>query len=117
MTRISETVVSFFYDALIFLFQIFLGVGAKLAIESRKRSITLRNVATSFVIACLVGYVTDSFCTSRGWDSFRGVAVPVSALISEGLVKYILENASSILDTLIRKKLGINKSSDKMAKD
>lgn len=94
-------------DFAIFLFQVLLGVGAKVAMVSMKQKITRKYLIASVVIACFVGYLTDSLCTTLGYERYRGVAVSVMALVSETTVKYILNNGPRILSVLIQTKAGL----------
>jgi hypothetical protein len=95
-------------DLLLWAFQVAIGVGTKLALESRRRHLTKKYVFTSFVIASFVGYITDKICTSLHYDQFRGVAVAIMALLSESIVRYFDENAGQILDAILRRKTGLD---------
>lgn len=104
----KNTLLDTLYDALVWVFQVFIGVAAKLSLESRKRKITFKYVLTSFIIACFVGYIIDKVWTSKGWIDTRGVAVAVAALLSESIIRYINDNLPSILNLLIKKKLDVD---------
>jgi hypothetical protein len=97
-------------DLIIWAFQVAIGVGTKLALESRRRTLTKKYIFTSFIIASFVGYITDRACTYWGFEQARGVAVAVMALLSESVVKYFDENAGAILDAILRRKLNIDGS-------
>jgi small-conductance mechanosensitive channel len=94
-------------DVIMWIFQVVIGVAAKLAFDSRKRKITTKYVITSFIIACFVGYITDKVWTAQGWEDTRGVAVAIMALLSETVVKYANDNLPSILNALIKKRLDV----------
>lgn len=108
--ELYQLIASTIDDVLIWAFQVFIGVGTKLALESRKRSLTKKYIFTSFIIASFVGYITDRLCTQWGFEQVRGVAVAVMALVSESVVKYFDQNAGSILDAILRRKLNIDKT-------
>lgn len=108
-----EFIGSVAHDVAIFILQISLGVGAKIAFESKKRSITIKYVLSSFIIACFVGYVTDRFCTKQGWENVRGIAVPVMALISESFVKYLYENGPGFIGSWFKKHVGVDEKPNK----
>lgn len=110
LIELFQTALTKVDDILLWTFQVFIGVGAKLALESRKRTLTKKYVVTSFILASFVGYVTDRLCTQWGFDQMRGVAVAVMALLSESVVKYFDQNAGSILDVILRRKLNIDKT-------
>ncbi len=110
MKHLLDLISSTIDDILIWLFQVLLGVGTKLALESRTKTLTRKYVLTSFIIASFVGYITDRLCTKWGYDSLRGVAVSIMALLSESIVRYFTQNATRILDTIVnailKKRLG-----------
>lgn len=95
-------------DVLLWAFQVAIGVGTKLALESRRRHLTKKYVFTSFIIASFVGYITDRVCTSLHYDQFRGVLVAIMALLSETIVRYFDENGGAIIDALLRRKIGLD---------
>ena len=87
---------------------IFLGAGAKLALDSRSQKLTFGYVFANMIMACFVGYIADTVATHYNMIALRGVIVSVSALLASSFVKYLVSNDTSIIVNVMKKILPSN---------
>lgn len=89
-------------------FWIGIGVAAKLAFDSKARTLTKKEKAIKIVISAFVGYMTAQFFEYKNWQEAIKVAVPIATLVGESAVEFVMENGKTILKALFKKNLGID---------
>lgn len=112
---VNEAVIAAIQKVGVFLLQVCSGFAVKMILGSDGKS-NWKQKLGKFIIACYAGYLMDKVCTNFGWESWRGVAVTITALLSEGLIKFIFISILKIinaprygdmLEAFLKKKLNI----------
>ena len=81
-----------FSKALGFLIWIAMGVAAKLALESRTKKLSWKEIISIVVISVFSGYLTAVILEKYGYDDWNKIIVPVSTLLGQSLMNYIMTN-------------------------
>mgnify|MGYP003543935156 FL=1 len=76
------------------------GAGVSYMFKNRDNPFDWSKALTTVLGACLLGYVADITCTNLHYDSWRGVIVSLSALISSSIIEWFFNNDSTILNDL-----------------
>lgn len=77
---------------LVWLGYISIGVMAKLAFDSRKAQLTKKQIVVKSILSIFTGYLAAVLCEQYGYIQWAKVIVPVSTLLGEGIVMYIMTN-------------------------
>lgn len=82
---------------LVWIAYISIGVIAKLAFDSRSNKLTTRQIIIKTVLSIFVGVLAAIVCENLHYDMWGKVIVPVSTLIGEGVIVYVMSNWKKIL--------------------
>lgn len=86
---------------LIWVGYITLGVMAKLAFDSRNERLTKKQIVVKSVLSIFCGYLAAVVCENTHYSNWAKVIVPVSTLLGEGLVLYIMTNWRRFIDKFL----------------
>jgi hypothetical protein len=78
-----------------------LGVMAKLAFDSRNNTLTKKQIIVKSVLSIFCGYLAAVICENMGYTNWAKVIVPVSTLLGEALVLYVMNNWRSFVNKLL----------------
>lgn len=90
-----------FSKALGWLVWVTIGVAAKLAFESRIKKLSWKEIAAIVVISVFVGYLANLICKKTGYEDWGGIIVPVSTLLGQSIVNFVLTNWEKWIDKLL----------------
>lgn len=107
-TQSYNDLILFFKKFLAWFLPSSLGVATKLAYESRAKQLKRSHVMASIIMACFVGYICDSLCTSYGLTTLRGMIVALGALASESFIQFFFKNDTNIIKAAIFRLFNIN---------
>lgn len=91
-TTLWQEVNIFLTKALGWLVWIIMGVAAKLAFDSRTRHLTRRDIIIKSILSIFVGFISAVICKNRGYKDWIKIVVPVSTLLGEGVVVWVMVN-------------------------
>jgi hypothetical protein len=87
---------------------ILFGVMAKLAFDSRNQILTRKQVVIKTVLSMFSGFMSAVICEHTGRENWIKIVAPVSTLLGESLVVYVMSNwndwAYRFLPTWFKKK-------------
>lgn len=78
--------------ALGWLVWITMGVAAKLALESRTKKLSWREIIIIVVISVFSGYLTAVILEKYGYEDWNKIIVPVSTLLGQSFMNYLITN-------------------------
>jgi len=84
-----------------FLLSLVIGVTGKLAIDSKNKKLTTKDIIIKVVLSIFVGYIVGSYLESHGMEKDMKIYVPVSTLLGESVVGWIIQNANKILNVVL----------------
>lgn len=90
-----------FSKALGWLVWVMIGVAAKLALESRTKKLSWKEIVIIVVISVFAGYMANAICNKTGYEDWRGIIVPVSTLLGQSMVNFVLTNWEKWLEKLL----------------
>ena len=73
-----------------------IGVFAKLAFDSRNAKLSRKSIVIKTVLSIFVGYVSIQSCVFFGYEAYIGLVGPVSTLLGESIIVYIMTNWKAI---------------------
>lgn len=82
----------FLGKALMAVAYIAIGVCAKLAVDSRNKDLNWKQVVIKSALSIFCGFVAFVICSNTGNTKWGGVVVPVTTLLGESLVIYVMTN-------------------------
>lgn len=88
-----------------------IGVVAKLAFDSRNNVLSRKDIIIKTVFSIFIGYLSAYICEKTGNLRWIGVIVPVSTLLGEGIVLYIMSNWKTILNKILPAQFQFKKDS------
>lgn len=86
-----------------FIAWISLGIAAKLAMDSKDRSLTKRDIVIKTVLSVFVGYLTAVICDIYEQDELSKLLVPVGTLMGETLTAYFMRNWKMLFKSVINR--------------
>lgn len=86
---------------LIWFFYITLGVLAKLAFDSRSNVLTRKQIIVKSVLSIFCGYIAAVLCENLNYGNWAKVVVPVSTLMGEAIVMYVMSNWKFFLNKFL----------------
>jgi hypothetical protein len=84
--------------ALGWLIWVTIGVAAKLAFESRTKKLSWREIIVIVVISVFSGYIANAVCNKTGYRDWSGVVVPISTLLGQSLMNWVMVNWKNYLE-------------------
>lgn len=99
--------------ALVWLVYISIGVLAKLAFDSRKTQLSKKEIIVKSVLSIFCGYIAAVACEQFGYENWAKLVVPVSTLLGEGIVMYVMTNWRKWLNKILPPILQSNKETKK----
>jgi len=87
---------------LVWLGYICIGVMAKLAFDSRSNTLTKKEVIVKSILSIFCGYIAAVSCENMNYAGWAKIIVPVSTLLGEGLVMWIMTNWKQFLNKYFR---------------
>lgn len=84
-----------------------IGMVAKIAIESRSRKLTKRDVFIKIVISFFVGYSVGKYLQDHGMESKITWVVPLATLAGESIVLWVMVNSNKIFSFIAKKWFGM----------
>lgn len=100
-TSLSQEIQIAFSKALGWLVWVTIGVAAKLALESRTKKLSWKEILIIVIISVFVGYVSFKIINKTGYEDWGGVIVPVCTLLGQSLINFFLTNWERWLDKLL----------------
>ena len=86
-----------------FIAWISLGIAAKLAMDSKDKTLTKRDIVIKTVLSIFVGYLTAVICDIYQQNELSKLLVPVGTLMGETLTSYFMRNWKKLAETVIRR--------------
>lgn len=90
-----------FSKALGWIVWVLIGVAARLAFESMVKKLSWREISIIVVLSIFSGYIANRICNIYGYEEWRGVVVPVSTLLGQNIMNYIMQNWKKWLDKML----------------
>lgn len=90
-----------FGKMLIWIAYISMAVIAKIAADSRVARLTRRDIIVKTVLSVFVGVMAAVICENFGYQKSGKIIVPVSTLLGEGIVVYVMTNWRRLLTKLM----------------
>lgn len=84
-----------------------IGMTAKIAIDSRSKKLTWRQITIKVVIGFFCGYTTGMYLMSRGMEDKISWVVPLSTMAGESIILYLTMNAYKIYRFFMKKVFGM----------
>lgn len=103
MKNLLNEIAEFFIKNLALLPSLLIGVVAKLAIDSKAKKLTRKDIVIKTVLGCFVGYVVCKWLESHEREAEIKIYVPVATLLGESLVMWLIQNTGQILNALLEK--------------
>lgn len=96
-----QEIVNFIPKLLIWAAYITLAVVAKIAFDSRFVKLSAKQIAIKIILSVFVGVLAAILCETLHWNTWGKVIVPVSTLIGEGIVGYIISNWEKVANLFL----------------
>jgi hypothetical protein len=109
MERIGDEVVEFFVRFGSWIMGIIIGVSVKLAFESKRRKLTMKEKVIKTIISIFAGYIAGVYWDYKGWEESMKLAVPIATIIGESVVEFIMENSKTIMKAFVKKNFDVDK--------
>lgn len=86
---------------IIWMAYISIGVVTKIAVDSRANSLTWRQIFVKSVLSIFAGVMAAVFCENTGYVKWAKLIVPVSTLLGEAIVLYLMHNWKQIANKVL----------------
>jgi len=103
LKNIANEIGEFVVKNMALLLSLLIGITAKLAIDSKTKKLTKKDVIIKVVLSVFLGYVVGSWLESHGRGNEVKIYVPIATLMGESLVGWMIQNASRILTAMFEK--------------
>lgn len=84
-----------------------IGMVAKIAIESRARRLTKRDVFIKIILSFFVGYLAGKYLQDHGMENKIKWVVPLATLAGESIVLWVMVNSNKIFAFIAKKWFGM----------
>lgn len=101
LLTVWEEIGQFFLKNITLLTALCLGTAAKIAIDSRVKKLSKREIAIKVVLSFFMGYTGSIYMTTHGWAEQAKWAVPLITLLGESIVMWIMGHSRRIIETII----------------
>jgi hypothetical protein len=109
-----EEIIQAFGKGIVWFFYITIGVLAKLAFDSRNNKLTRKQIIVKSVLSIFCGYLSAVLCENFNYTQWAKIVVPVSTLLGEGIVLYIMTNWKKFVNKFLPPFLQSGKENDKV---
>lgn len=96
-----DEVGEFFVKNLALILSLMAGTAAKIALDSRTRRLSKRDVAIKVVLSFFVGYLGSIYMDSHGLQVQAKWGVPLITLLGESIVMWIMGNSKKIFNAAL----------------
>lgn len=80
---------------------ILMGTAVKIAIDSRSKKLSKKDIAIKVVLSFFVGYLTAVYLESHNMEDKVKFVVPIATLIGESLVIWFMQNSKKIIEAIV----------------
>lgn len=85
------------------------GIGAKVAMDSKSRKLSVGEIIGKFLIGGACGWIWFNYCMSHQMVDTAKWSVPVMTMLGESIILLLMKNISPILRAIVMKNTGIEK--------
>lgn len=101
LLTVWEEIGQFFAKNLSLLVALSAGTAAKIAIDSRMKRLSKKEIFIKVVLSFFCGYTGSIYMTTHGWTEQAKWAVPLITLLGESIVMWIMGHSRRIIETII----------------